>query len=212
MAINQKYILFLEAILCSFALVVFSFLIHSEFPLRLIAISALFVPAWIFSKNMQSVTGLIKNALNSVSLKDVLYSIAGLLCGLLLAILYRWHLGIKLFPDSFHLFVLVAALIGCTEEIVFRGFLQDHVKSINAPFSILFSTISHTAYKCCLFLSPFVAAGIHIGFLALWTFTGGLLIGTLKHFSRSIMPPTIAHALFDIIVYAGFVNPPWWVW
>jgi membrane protease YdiL (CAAX protease family) len=212
MALNQKYILVLEATLCSFALIVFSFFIHSEFPIRLIAIGALLVPAWIFSRKMNYASGLIKNALLSVSFNNALYSIAGILLGLLLAVLYRWYLGIKLFPDALHLFVIVAALIGCTEEIVFRGFLQDHVKSINPSFSIIFSTISHTAYKCCLFLSPFVAVGIHIGFLAFWTFIGGILIGTLKHISKSILPPIIAHALFDIMVYAGFVNPPWWVW
>jgi membrane protease YdiL (CAAX protease family) len=213
MTINNKYILVIEAILCSFTLMFFSFFSHSEFPFRLFAIAALLVPAWIFGRNLQSLLKPVRNAAVPVSLiSKVLYCIAGILSGMLLAIFYRRYLGINIFPDSFHIFVVVAALIGCTEEIVFRGFIQDHVKSINAPFSILFSTISHTGYKCCLFLSPLVTTGIDIGFLALWTFIGGILIGTIKHISKSILPPMLAHALFDIIVYAGFVNPPWWVW
>jgi membrane protease YdiL (CAAX protease family) len=210
---NKKYAPLAEAILCSFALMVFSFFIHSEFPFRLLAIAALFLAAWIFSRNLQSLSDLGKTFSVSVPIRSmVLYCFTGMFSGMVMGIFYRWYLGISLFPDSFHLFVLVAALIGSTEEIVFRGFLQDHVKSINGPFSILFSTISHTAYKCCLFLSPMVTAGIDIGFLAFWTFSGGILFGTIKHFSKSILPPIIGHALFDIMVYAGFVNPPWWVW
>jgi membrane protease YdiL (CAAX protease family) len=210
---NKKYILLFEAILCSLALMGFSFFIHSEFPSRLLAIAALFLPAWFFSRNLRSFSDLRKIVQESTSGKiTALYCLAGIFTGMLFAILYRWSMGIRLFPESFHFFVLVAALIGCTEELVFRGFIQDQVKKINAPFSILFSTISHTAYKCCLFLSPMVAAEIDIGFLALWTLVGGTILGIIKHISKSILPPMFAHILFDILVYAQFVNAPWWVW
>ena len=142
----------------------------------------------------------------------ILYCIAGILPGILFSMSYRWHLGISLFPKSLHYFVLVAALIGCVEELVFRGFIQDYVKKINAPFSIIFSSISHTGYKCCLFLSPVVTSEINIGFLAFWTLIAGILFGTINHISKSILPSLIAHALFDILVYAEFVSAPWWVW
>jgi membrane protease YdiL (CAAX protease family) len=129
-----------------------------------------------------------------------------------LAVCYRLYLDISLFPKSFHLFVIVAAIIGCMEELVFRGFLQEYVKSINGPFSILFSTLSHTGYKCCLFLSPVITADIDIGKLAVYTFIAGILFGTMRHLSKSILPSLFAHALFDILVYAEFVTAPWWVW
>ena len=181
--------------------------------MRLFAIAALIVPAWFFSRNLQSFSDFRRIAHTPASAKiTVLYCFAGLLAGILFSTLYRWHLGITLFPQSFHLFALIAALIGATEELVFRGFIQDQVKNINSSFSILFGTLSHTAYKCCLFLSPMATAGIDIRFLAFWTLIAGILAGTIKHFSKSILPPMIAHALFDIMVYAGFVNPPWWVW
>jgi membrane protease YdiL (CAAX protease family) len=213
MIINKKYISLLEAILCSLALMFFSFIINSVTPLRLFAIAALIVPAWFFSRNLQSLSDLRRIAHYPASTKiTVLYCFAGILAGILFSTLYRWHLGMTLFPQSFHLFVLIAALIGATEELVFRGFIQDHVKKINTPFSILFGTLSHTAYKCCLFLSPMASAGTDIRFLAFWTLIAGILAGTIKHFSKSILPPVIAHSLFDILVYAGFVNAPWWVW
>ena len=141
-----------------------------------------------------------------------LYSFFGITLGVVLAVCYRLYLDISLFPKSFHLFVIVAAIIGCMEELVFRGFLQEYVKSINGPFSILFSTLSHTGYKCCLFLSPVIMADIDIGKLAIYTLIAGLLFGTMRHLSKSILPSLFAHVLFDILVYAEFVTAPWWVW
>jgi membrane protease YdiL (CAAX protease family) len=142
----------------------------------------------------------------------LLFSFGGIVSGMLVAMLYRWHLEIGLVPRSFQYFIIIAALIGAMEELVFRGFIQEHVKYLNGPFSILFSTLSHTGYKCCLFLSPMVANGINVFYLALWTFLFGLLFGTIKHFTNSILPSLIAHAIFDIWVYAEFINAPWWVW
>jgi len=213
MSINNKFKSLQVAILCSFSLIVFSFFIHYDLPFRLLSFSALLVPAWYFSRNLYSNSDLKKLTGESTSLlTTILYIFAGILLGMLFVILYRWHLEISLFPKSFHLFVFMAAFIGCIEELVFRGFIQDYVKNINAPFSILFSTISHTAYKCSLFLSPMVTAEINIGFLAFWTLIAGLLLGTIKHISKSILPSLIAHAIFDILVYAEFVSAPWWVW
>jgi membrane protease YdiL (CAAX protease family) len=202
-----------EAIICSFGLMVFSFFINYKIPARLVSYAALVVSAFIISRNLTAFSDL-KNITGTGLSKGInlIYCIIGIAGGILLATMYRWHLDISIFPKSFHSFVIVAALIGCTEELVFRGFIQEHVKSINGPFSVLFSTLSHTGYKCCLFLSPVIAANIDIGFLALCTFVAGTIFGIVRHVSKSVLPPLIAHALFDIIVYAEFVSAPWWVW
>ena len=213
MALNRKHTLFIEAILCSFAFMIFSFFIHYKFPFCLLSVAALIVPAIFFGRNLQSLSDFRIITIGSSTLKiTILYCIAGILLGILFAVMYRWHLDISLFPKSFHVFVIVAALIGGMEELVFRGFIQDYLKSTNGLFSILFSSISHTGYKCCLFLSPAVTTDINIGFLAFWTFIGGILFGTIRHFSKSLLPSLIAHALFDILVYAEYSGAPWWVW
>jgi membrane protease YdiL (CAAX protease family) len=213
MTLNRKYTVIIEAILCSFSLMIFSFFIHYKFPFWLLSVASLVVPAWFFSRYLQSFSDLRKIIIGSASLKiTTLYCIAGLILGILFAVLYRWHLDISLFPGSFHLFVLVAALIGCMEELVFRGFIQDYLKNTNGLFSILFSAMSHTGYKCCLFLSPVVTTDINIGFLAFWTMIGGILFGTIRHFSKSLLPSLIAHVIFDILVYAECISAPWWVW
>ena len=201
------------AILCSLGLLVFSFFIQYKFPVRLIALAALLMPAFIISKNLTSLTDIKRVTGGYVSCKiNLLYLLTGIAMGIMLVFIYRWHLELRLFPASLHLFVITAALIGSVEELVFRGFLQEYVRNINGPFSILFSTLSHTGYKCCLFLSPAITSNVNIGFLALWTFLAGILFGTVRHLTRSLLPSLSAHALFDILVYAEFVTAPWWVW
>jgi membrane protease YdiL (CAAX protease family) len=210
---GKKHSLLSKAILFSFGLMVFSFFIHYKFPVRLFSFAALLMVAFIVSRNLRSIPDLKKITGENISFRiTFLYSISGIAAGIMLAVIYRRHLDIRLLPGSLHLFVIAAALIGCMEELVFRGFLQEYVSSINGPFSVLFSTLSHTGYKCCLFLSPVITADINIGFLALWTLIAGILFGTIKHISKSILPSLIAHALFDIIVYGEFVSAPWWVW
>ena len=202
-----------EAILCSLGLMVFSFFIQYKFPVRLLSFAALLISAFIISRNLRSLSDLKKITGESISLKiTLLFLFLGIVSGMMLAIIYRRHLDLSLFPGSVHLFVVTAAFIGCTEELVFRGFIQEYVRKINGPFSIIFSTLSHTGYKCCLFLSPATTTDINIGFLTLWTFLAGILFGTIRHLSRNLLPSMSAHALFDVLVYAEFVNAPWWVW
>ncbi len=210
---DKKYRTLAEASLCSIAFMVFAFFIHFGFPLKLVSLSALVLASYLISLQFQILPDLWRKTGLYVSFKaSFLFTLAGIVSGILLALLYRWHLGISLFPESIHYFVIIAASIGAVEELVFRGFLQEQVKSINGPFSVLFSTISHTGYKCCLFLAPATASGIDIPHLALWTFLFGLLFGTVRHLSKSILPSLIAHVIFDILVYAEFVKAPWWVW
>jgi membrane protease YdiL (CAAX protease family) len=213
MSIKIKYTYLFDAIICSISLMVFSFFVQSDFPLKLLSISALLVPAYIFGKNLQTVSDLQKiTGVMSFNRGLLIYCSAGLFLGILLTMFYRWYLGLSLLPLSFHYFVFIAALIGSTEEVIFRGFIQGFVKNFSTPFSIFFSTISHTGYKCFLFLSPFATSGVDVINLAFWTFLFGIVFGTIRHYAKSIFPSLIAHAVFDILVYAEYSNAPWWVW
>lgn len=210
---NEKYIALTEAAICSFALMIFSFFIHSEFPLRFLSLSALVLVSYFFSRQLIILLASWKNSSIPLTFSfPLLFTLTGTVSGILLAIFYRWYLGISLLPRELHCFVIIAALTGATEELVFRGLIQHQVKNINGPFSVLFSTLSHTGYKCCLFLAPGAGSVINISVLAFWTFLAGLLFGSIRHFSKSIVPVIIGHALFDILVYAEFVKAPWWVW
>jgi hypothetical protein len=213
MSAKERYVTLSEATLCSLGLLLFSFFIHHKFPARVISFVSLLMSAFIISRNLRSVSDLKKIiGENLTPVSSFRYIILGTAGGLVLSILYRWHLNISLLPSSVHFSVFVFALIGCTEEFVFRGFLQEHVRCINGPFSVLFSTLSHTCYKCCLFLSPAIVTDIDIAFLALWTFGAGIIFGSVRHLSKSLLPSVTAHALFDFLVYAEYGNSPWWIW
>jgi membrane protease YdiL (CAAX protease family) len=201
------------AILCSLGLMIFSYFIHSQFPFILVSYGALVIVAFLMAKQLKSMADLKKiTGEFSFSPMSLLFISTGMVIGIGMAVMYRWHLDASLFPGPLLPFALVAALIGSMEELVFRGFIQEQVRNVNGLFSILFSAFSHTGYKCCLFMAPVIASGLDIGFLAVWTFGAGVLSGTLRHFSKSVWPSVIAHALFDILVYGEFSHPPWWVW
>jgi membrane protease YdiL (CAAX protease family) len=212
-ALDRKYTTFFGAAVCSIALLWFSWFIHYDFPAILISVAALILSAFIFSRNILNFSDLRRKIGDFTTAKNYIpLCIGGILSGIVTALLYRWHLEISLVPGSLNYFVIIAALIGAMEELVFRGFIQEQVKYLNGPFSVLFSTLSHTGYKCCLFLSPMALYNVDVLNLAFWTFLFGLLFGSIKHITKSILPSLIAHAIFDIWVYSELVKAPWWVW
>lgn len=210
---RTKPFILAEAIICSLGFVVFAYYIHNEFPSRLVSFGGLILSGIIISRNLNSLADLRKITGEHPGAFNLLFlTIPGVILGIILSVLYRRHLGIEFFPRSIHFFALIAALIGSTEELIFRGFIQEHVRKINGPFSVVFGALSHTGYKVFLFLSPAVIVNVDTGFLALFTFLAGVVFGTVKYLTGSLIPAVTAHALFDIIVYAEFVYAPWWVW
>lgn len=202
-----------EAIMFSLGLMIFAFFVQYRFPVKIISFAGLLLASLIMGLNIGSLHDLKKIFGNNRSLMVTLVSLfAGSVTGILLAIWYRRHLGIGIFPQTFHLFAVTAVMIGCTEEIVFRGFLQNHLSTINITLSVVFSTLSHTGYKIFLFLSPFAEADIDIGFLAFYTFIIGLLYGIMRNLTGSLILPLLSHALFDLLVYGEYAVAPWWVW
>jgi membrane protease YdiL (CAAX protease family) len=214
MAIEKRFYDLRDAVICTLALILFSFFIHSEFPVKIISFAALIPAAYIFSLHLNSVAEIRRFVGKPSSLLSIqIFSIAGFTIGILLAMFYRWYLGLSLLPlDTIHSFVIVAAMIGASEEIVFRGIIQELTSGVGISFSVLFSSVAHTAYKCALFATTAAVAGIDIGFLAIWTLGAGIVFGTIRYFSKSVMPSVLAHVIFDIFVYAEYVNAPWWVW
>jgi membrane protease YdiL (CAAX protease family) len=212
MQIKTKTIL-IEAIICSAALILFSFFVSFGFPIRLIAFASLIAPAWIIGKNLKTFSDLKRVTGEISDYRSLFFYIAGgIAFGIGLAAFYRWHLDKTYLPSYLRSFALIAAMIGSVEELVFRGYIQGSLKNINPLFSIIFSTLAHTAYKCLLFLHPLNRGGMDIGFLFLWTFIMGLVLGMARHLSGSIIPSLTAHSMFDVLVYGELAAAPWWVW
>ena len=213
MSKKNRISLLVEAFLIAFGLMVFSFFAHHKFPVRFISFAALLFSAFLISRHLKTTQDL-ENVFGERKRRTItfLFLGIGILSGAILAFIYRGNILHSLFPSEIHAFVLIAATIGATEELVFRGFLQSMTGKVNGLFSILFSSFSHTAYKCFLFMSPAVEGDIQMGYLFFWTLGIGLLFGTVRHYSKSITIPLVAHAIFDILVYAESSSAPWWVW
>jgi membrane protease YdiL (CAAX protease family) len=194
------------------AILLFASAIHREFPLNLIALLGLTGTALViaFSTRKQGILELF--GLDRIRKRALLYCLPALALGILLGILSRNSFNISLFPARVSGVGLVAPLVGAMEELIFRGFIQGHLRPIGRIFSIIYATAVHTSYKLLVILSLNMPLQFDFFYLVLWTFLGGLLIGSLKELSRSSLPPVIAHAAFDVVLYGGLATFPVWVW
>jgi len=208
---QQKSTVLYNAILCSAGCIVFAWFIHYPFPFQLAAFVSLI--AFMISIRLNSSDDLLKKSFSGFfSSRMMVFNLTGLLMGTAAALYYRNSYGMLLFPQTFKNFTFIAIAIAVTEELVFRGFIQGQLSKLNPSFSIAFGALSHVAYKAALFLSPFAVIKIDVVSLTLFSLPVILILGVLKHCAKSILPAVIAHAAFDIIVYAEVTKAPWWVW
>ena len=147
-----------------------------------------------------------------VSVKVGAYLVVACAVGAGFAVLHRvtWEMGTL--PTRLTSFAVVGAAIGAAEELVYRGYVQGRLRRLGWMVAVLLAAGAHTAYKTALFAWPPEGVAIDLEFLAVWTLIGGVVFGVLRVLSGSVLPPVVAHVLFDIIVYGGHVEAPWWVW
>lgn len=137
----------------------------------------------------------------------------GVLAGVLLAVAWRTRSASwPILPLRLTAFAAVAALIGGTEEIIFRGFLQGRLQAWSPALAVTLAATFHTAYKLSLFLPPTPGESVNLGFLTLGTMLGGVAFGVARQYSGSVWPCVVAHAAFDVVGYGDAVVAPAWVW
>lgn len=142
----------------------------------------------------------------------LLYAGISILAGLLLGMVYRQSLKTGVLPQRLVSFALLASLIGSTEELIFRGFMQTNLRKINAAAAVLISAAAHTIYKLVLFWSLDPGMAINFRGLVIWTFIGGVVFGIIRELSGNTVFPVISHAVFDVVVYGDNLILPWWIW
>ncbi|MCK4766724.1 MAG: CPBP family intramembrane metalloprotease [Candidatus Aminicenantes bacterium] len=194
-------------------MLLFALFIHSKLPLLFFSYAGLLLAAVILGRIFFKETNLLEIfGLSKLSAKVLLISFVGLLFGAAIGVQYRLLLGSSILPRFFSTFVLLSALIGITEELLYRGYVQGRVKPFGPIFAIGFAALLHSGYKVFLFILPPAGVSTDLLSLALYTLWGGLGFGILREISGSVLPPLLAHAAFDIIVYAEYAKAPWWVW
>ena len=200
-------------VLLSFTgILLFAGFIHYPMPLLLLAIGGLAGAAAVIVFSTRHMLILEAFGIRQLNRKILLYILPAIVLGLVLGMLTRQRFELTLIPAGLTGIAIVAPLIGAMEELVFRGYFQGQLRPIGKIFSILTTSAFHTSYKLLVILTLAIPLQFDFFYLILWTFLGGLLIGTLRELSGSTIPPVIAHAVFDIILYGGLAIAPVWVW
>ena len=200
-------------VLLSFTgILLFAGFIHHPMPLLLLAIGGLAGAAAVIVFSTRHMLILEAFGIRQLNRKILLYILPAIVLGLVLGMLTRQRFELTLIPAGLTGIAIVAPLIGAMEELVFRGYFQGQLRPIGKIFSILTTSAFHTSYKLLVILTLAIPLQFDFFYLIFWTFLGGLLIGTLRELSGSTIPPVIAHAVFDIILYGGLAIAPVWVW
>lgn len=203
----------LEASAASVGMIAFALFLRPPLPWLLLAPAGfiLTIAALIYSSQSgESPRELL--GFTALSQKVFIWTVIGIPIGAGLAILFRSVSDQTLLPGAVERFIIVAAVIGAVEELLYRGYVQGRLKDLGMLPAVLLAAVAHTAYKTALFTFPPGDVQMNLGAMALWTFLVGSAFGLTRHFSGSVLPALSAHVLFDILVYGDLVQAPWWVW
>lgn len=191
----------------------FALLAHRPMPFQLLSFCGLFLTALAVTYGLRtenSPAALL--GVQRFSGRTLVFIALGILIGIALGLLYRWGYDLKLKPAGLGRFALVGALIGATEEVLYRGYIQGRLRRLGPFLAIALAALSHTAYKSALFVFPPFPIQIDFLLFAGATFVVGLIFGTMREHAGSVIPPLAAHASFDIMAYGEYARAPWWVW
>ena len=201
-----------DVFLALLGILIFAAFVHKPFPLILLAVGGLAGTAAVIGFSTKDITLREVFGIKPLNQRVLLYTPIAAAVGVLMAILTRNRFELTLIPAGFTGIALVAPLVGAAEELVFRGYIQGRLHPLGKLCSIVCASAAHTCYKLLVILSLGIPLQFDFFFLIFWTFTGGLLFGTLRELSGSTIPPVIAHAVFDIVLYGTLTTAPIWVW
>jgi len=202
-----------EVAVASAGMVLFGLCAHQGLPWRAVGAGGLLIAAaTIAASRSGTLSPPAVLGLEGFSRRIGLFTLLGGVIGGSAGLLHRSSLGIALWPaQGAEPFVLVACLIGATEEFVYRGWLLGRARVLGWPAAVLVAALAHAAYKAALFAWPPSPPPVDVLGLLLWTAAGGLVLGLLRVFTGSVIPSLVAHAVFDFVVYRSVAHAPWWV-
>jgi membrane protease YdiL (CAAX protease family) len=212
-SLRSKYSVLAESLIFVIGIIIFAVFSHRKILTLIISFAGLIIAGIIINRNIRTLRDFKSLfGFNNISGATFIYLFIAIVFGVLIAVVYRNHQHNFVLPDRLTYFAIIAMLIGSTEELVFRGFIQSHTRYINVIFSVIFATLAHTAYKCTFFIAHQSGYEMDIMFLMKWTIVGGIVFGVLKEYSGNIVPPLAGHAVFDLLVYGDSITVPWWIW
>lgn len=198
----------------STGMVLFALVSHRGLPWIVLGAIGLLLTAATIGRQLSQVSSpAALLGLGRLSSKALRFSVLGAAIGIGAGLLHRKGLGVSLWPVGVvGSFVWVACLVGMTEELVYRGWMQGTARPLGWPAAVAIAAVAHAAYKTALFAWPIASMTTDLMAIGLWTAVGGIVIGLLREFSGSVVPSMVAHAAFDFVVYRAMTHAPWWVW
>lgn len=186
-------------------LAVFAYFIHEPMPLRVISFLCLIATSWLIASQWDKEM-IIGKALSKKRFLISMITMLSMAVGI--AVYLRNNSGLPALPVNFSPFAWIAVMIGCGEELVFRGWMQSSIRGRIS--GIVIPAFAHALYKASLFLSP--SALYEVDALSLFNVTliAGVLLSLSRRISGSVWPAVLAHGMFDLIAY-GDAALPWWV-
>lgn len=192
---------------------IFGMFIHEVTLWRVVSFMGLAITAVVISLSVHDIKSLLTVfGIVPLTRKVVYYSLTGIIFGILLGLLYNFIKADSLLPLTLTKFALIAPMIGITEELVFRGYVQTRSASAGALSSVFIAASGHTLYKYLVIKTVTIDLDTNIHSLIILTFLVGVVFGIMREASRNVFPPALAHALFDIVVYGGASLAPVWIW
>ncbi len=211
--ILSKHTGLLEAILAIAGICLFAIFIHRDSWVQIIAFAGLVFTGAVIARSVENFSSLLSVfGIIPITKKIIPYGFAGLLFGSLLGLQHNYSWEYPLFPSPLTKFAVIAPLIGITEELVFRGYVQTKSASAGALFSIVFASFGHTLYKYLVIRTFPLDLGLSLSKLIMLTFVFGIVAGIFRHCSKNVFAPAAGHAMFDIVVYGGAATAPVWLW
>ncbi len=202
-----------EACIAAAGMCLFALFAHEGFPRAIFSACGLLITTLAVSRGLKAETSpAALLGLRHLTPAIALYTFCAAIPGVALGFLYQWSYGLEIHFPALGRFAPVSALIGATEEVLYRGYAQGRVRGIGPLPSVVFAALAHTIYKLSLFILPSGTMRTDFFYLAICTFLVGLGAGCMRHYTKSILPPVVCHVCFDIIVYGGYPRAPWWVW
>ena len=211
--LNNRIFVLLELFLTLIGLCIFAWFIHGDRFSFIIAMGGLILASSVISRAIIKSDSLLSVfGLDHWNKKIIIYCSIGIFIGIILALVSRYVYKLSFIPGTLTFVAFASPLIGMTEELIFRGYMQGRLRKIHIISSIYIAAASHTLYKFLVLRS--LPDGIRIHFFALITLTFGvgILLGYLRELSGNALPAMIMHATFDIVLYGDFTEMPEWVW
>jgi len=193
--------LYFLSVLCASGFMLFAYFLFRPFPWMFLSVLGVVMPTVIIANQINAVDKLSETFGVTIPHQKYRYLIIGFLVGVMLALSYRLSSGMAVMMESLGWFVVIAAPIGASEELIFRGFLQGFMKQIHPLVAIFGAAFSHAAYKFCLFLNQHGNTAWDLKYILLLTFVVGVFAGYLREKSGSVLPAVVGHVVFDVFVY-----------